>query len=43
MREGRFTFNNGTAFEGPFLTATATDLAGNTSGFSPHTFGTGDH
>ncbi|MFZ0492388.1 MAG: cellulase family glycosylhydrolase [Acidimicrobiia bacterium] len=38
--EGRFTFDNGTAFEGPFLTATATDLAGNTSGFSPHTFGT---
>ena len=36
---GLFTYDNGTAFRGPFLTATATDANGNTSEFSAHTFG----
>jgi parallel beta-helix repeat protein len=36
---GMFTYDNGTAFWGPFLTAIATDVNGNSSEFSPHTFG----
>jgi hypothetical protein len=37
--KGMFAYDNGTGFSGPFLTATATDADGNTSEFSPHTFG----
>jgi parallel beta-helix repeat protein len=36
---GIFTFNKGTSFIGPYLTATATDVEGNTSQFSAPTFG----
>ena len=36
---GIFTYDRGTAFRGPFLTATSTDVNGNSSEFSPHTFG----
>lgn len=38
-QDGIFTYENGTALTGPFLTATATDISGNTSEFSPHTYG----
>jgi hypothetical protein len=38
--EGIFTFDKGTSFTGPHLTATTTDIDGNTSGFSPPTLGT---
>jgi hypothetical protein len=38
-RLGYFTLDTGGAFEGPHLTATATDAAGNTSGFSRPTSG----
>jgi len=37
---GFFTFNKGTSFTGPCLTATATDTDGNTSEFSAPTSGT---
>jgi len=37
---GFFTFNKGASFTGPYLTATATDVAGNTSEFSIPTPGT---
>jgi hypothetical protein len=37
---GAFTLNKGAPFTGPHLTATATDVEGNTSGFSPPTSGT---
>ncbi len=36
---GTFTFDNGVAFLGPRVTATATDLDGNTSPFSPSVSG----
>jgi hypothetical protein len=36
---GMFAYENGTAFQGPFLTATATDPAGSTSEFSTSTSG----
>jgi len=36
---GYFTLDAGSAFDGPHLTATATDAAGNTSGFSQPTSG----
>lgn len=38
---GAFVFSKGVPFSGPHLTATATDLGGNTSGFSTPTSGTG--
>jgi hypothetical protein len=37
--QGVFSFEKGSAFSGPALTATATDLQGNTSGFSVPTTG----
>ncbi|MFH1907401.1 MAG: right-handed parallel beta-helix repeat-containing protein [Chloroflexota bacterium] len=38
---GAFTFNKGSSFTGPYLTATVTDSDGNTSMFSVPTSGTG--
>ena len=38
-QDGMFTYDNGTALTGPFLTATVTDINGNSSEFAPHTFG----
>jgi hypothetical protein len=37
--DGAFSFDKGTAFLGPNITATTTDLEGNTSPFSPHVTG----